>query len=217
MGCGSSKTTATSNTNNEPANINQEELQDIEDGDDNVISDEKQPIEDKEQKEENEPQSTEWSKFELESLKSHNNYRDKHSASPLILNRNLCDIAQSWANHLAENKLFEHSKPNDREYNNDRTGENLYLAASTGEVVPDGESPVDSWYSEIKDYNFDSGEFSLATGHFTQVVWAETQEMGIAYQVYEDGEWQKIVVVANYFPAGNLLDNFIVNVKPAKE
>ena len=35
------------------------------------------------------------------------------------------------------------------------------------------------WYDEIKDYNFKNpGNFG-GTGHFTQVVWVASQEMGV--------------------------------------
>ena len=38
----------------------------------------------------------------------------------------------------------------------------------------------------------------IGTGHFTQVVWRDTREVGLAYS--EDGKF----IVANYSPAGNM-------------
>lgn len=51
------------------------------------------------------------------------------------------------------------------------------------------------------------------TGHFTQIVWKNTSEMGIA-MAKRDGT---CVVVACYYPRGNIVGQFIENVlKPAK-
>ena len=34
------------------------------------------------------------------------------------------------------------------------------------------------WYSESKDFDFDNIKYNPKCGHFTQVVWAETTEIG---------------------------------------
>lgn len=38
-----------------------------------------------------------WSEFELECLESHNKRRAQHGCAPLMLNRNLCNVANDWA------------------------------------------------------------------------------------------------------------------------
>lgn len=50
------------------------------------------------------------------------------------------------------------------------------------------------------------------SGHFTQVIWKGTTEVGIGAATYEDGGWTHIVVTANYSPAGNLIGAFEENV-----
>ena len=55
--------------------------------------------------------------------------------------------------------------------------------------------------------------FSFFSGHFTQVVWKESTKQGVAFSTYQDGEWNKVVVVANYYPAGNMRGTFEGNVK----
>jgi len=50
-------------------------------------------------------------------------------------------------------------------------------------------------------------------GHFTQVVWEESKEIGVG--VAADGKGT-IFAVANYFPAGNYRGQFPKNVKPLK-
>ena len=55
-------------------------------------------------------------------------------------------------------------------------GENIFSQwASNGfKILPNGGKGVDSWYNEIKDYNFKTGKANspgAVVGHFTQVVW----------------------------------------------
>lgn len=55
--------------------------------------------------------------------------------------------------------------------------------------------------------------FISLTGHFTQIVWKNTSEMGIA-MAKRDGT---CVVVACYHPRGNIVGQFTENVlKPIK-
>lgn len=69
---------------------------------------------------------------------------------------------------------------------------------------------VKSWYDEIHDpgYNFSKSGYQAGTGHFTQVIWKSTTEVGMA--VSQDGKY----IVANYLPPGNIVDigSFEVNV-----
>ena len=66
-----------------------------------------------------------------------------------------------------------------------------------------------SWYNEIKDYDFTKPGFSMQTGHFTQVIWKSTTQMGIGYAKSESGNYYG---VANYYPAGNFTGEFKQNV-----
>uniref|UniRef100_A0A1B0ABE4 SCP domain-containing protein n=1 Tax=Glossina pallidipes TaxID=7398 RepID=A0A1B0ABE4_GLOPL len=42
---------------------------------------------------------------------------------------------------------------------------------------------VTSWYEQIKNYNFKKPGFSGNTGHFTQLVWKDSKELGAAKHV----------------------------------
>lgn len=66
-------------------------------------------------------------------------------------------------------------------------------------------------YEEIKVHSFGVEPNSLQSGHFTQVIWKESQELGVAYAKSRDG---KFVVVANYSPPGNVIGSFARNVPP---
>ncbi|XP_031433414.1 uncharacterized protein glipr2 isoform X2 [Clupea harengus] len=130
--------------------------------------------------------------FEKEFLVAHNVYRQQHGASPLAMSRDLCRSAQKWAEHLLAIKKMQHSQAD--------YGENLYYAWSSVPEKLTGKEAVDSWYSEIKDYNFSRPGFQSSTGHFTQVVWKGTEELGVGLAT--DGK--TTFVVGQYLPAGNI-------------
>ena len=75
-----------------------------------------------------------------------------------------------------------------------------------------GEKAVDSWYSEVEKYEYNSDRPSMGTGHFTQVVWKDSMKMGVAKASSPDG--RTTVVVANYHPPGNFVGRFKQNVFP---
>merc|ERR1712004_948133 len=143
-------------------------------------------------------------KFRQDSLTAHNAYRAKHGVPALKLNDELNDVAQEWADYLMAVDSFEHRHPN-------KYGENLYM--SSGRAAQEqAQGAVDSWYSEIKDYTFgrDPSRGGPVTGHFTQVVWKGSSEVGVG--VAQKGS--KVIVVANYSPPGNYIGQHADNVFP---
>lgn len=146
-------------------------------------------------------------KFQIETLDSHNNYRHKHGVAPLKLDKRLCSYAQEWANKLALEDSFEHRT------DNQEFGENLYCSwSSNPKAKCAGSKPVDSWYSEMTKYTFGSEPTNSASGHFTQVVWKRTEKLGVAKA--KSAKSGKIIVVANYEPAGNWIGQYKDNVPP---
>merc|ERR1712055_57142 len=140
-------------------------------------------------------------KFRQDSLAAHNTYRAKHGVPALKLNDELNALAQEWANQLIHLDNLEHS-------NNNNIGENLY--GSNGMAAQDqAQGAVDYWYSEIKDYTF-GNEGGQGTGHFTQVVWKGSTDVGVG--VAQEGS--KVVVVSNYSPPGNMRGQYADNVPP---
>merc|ERR1711881_570643 len=94
------------------------------------------------------------------------------------------DVFQEWADYLIAQGTFEH-RPNNK------YGENIYM--SSGSAAQDqAQGAVDSWYSEIKDYTFgkEPSWGGPVTGHFTQVVWKGSTEVGVG--VAQEGS--KVVV-----------------------
>lgn len=144
-------------------------------------------------------------KFQKEAIEAHNDYRVQHGVSKLKLDAKLCSYAKDWATKLAKADSFEHRQNQD-------FGENLFCCwSSDPKAKCPGKKPVDSWYSEIKKYNFGSEPTSTASGHFTQLVWKNTKKMGIAKAKTKNG---KVIVVANYEPAGNWIGQYKDNVPP---
>ena len=105
---------------------------------------------------------------------------------------------QNWANTLAARNIFVHSRT--RGY-----GENIYASTSTSVT---GRDPVDLFYAEIKYYNYNAPGFSLATGHFTQVVWKSSKSIGVGTAKRGGTTF----VVVNYYPPGNYKGQFSANV-----
>jgi len=135
-----------------------------------------------------------------------NLYRQKHKAQLIKHNPVITTFSQSYSNNLLQNKIFKHS-------NTPSYGENLYKSWSSQpikntELVSNVKKAIDSWYNEVKFYNFELGEFNSQTGHFTQLVWNKSTEYGVGISV-NGGE---VVVCMNYNPRGNMLGQFKQNV-----
>ena len=139
--------------------------------------------------------------FDIEALEAHNKYRRKHHVPPLTLNKDLCKIAQSYAERLSATNSFEHSK---NKYNGNEIGENLYTCSGKEAT---GEMATTDWYNEIKMHNFKK-DFQHDTGHFTQLIWKGTEEVGFGIA----NKGKKYYAVVNYYPPGNFLGQFANNV-----
>ena len=136
-------------------------------------------------------------------LDRHNILRAKHGCPALTHNPELSKKAQAYADNLASRDVMEHSNC---QWGDKQVGENL--AMCSGQAMT-GEFMTDMWYDEIKDYDFDNPGFNMATGHFTQVVWKDTKEVGFGVAKAKSGS---IYSVGNYYPPGNYQGQFDTNV-----
>lgn len=66
-------------------------------------------------------------------------------------------------------------------------------------------------YAEEAQHQYGKEPTTLKTGHFTQVVWKDSTELGVGMARNRNGE---VYVVCNYNPAGNFLGSFTENVLP---
>lgn len=139
-----------------------------------------------------------------EVISLHNKYRKLHGCPEIVHNPELTKIAQTYADKIASENNFSHSNC---KWGDKHIGENLSWCNGikiTAEVM------TDMWYNEIKFYDFDNPQFSSEAGHFTQVVWKNTKEIGVGISQSSDGAWYG---VANYYPPGNVVGQFEENVQ----
>ena len=151
--------------------------------------------------------------FDLEEVRNdlrdrHNFYRAKHQLGNLERLQALESIAQDYSQILVTLGHLEHSG---NKLNGEYIGENLFYGYNAGYL---GTTPVNLWYDEIKDYEFNNPGFSSRTGHFTQVIWKNSKQLGCgaAWSSYGD-----CYVTFNYYPGGNYIGQFEDNVFPLKE
>ena len=73
-----------------------------------------------------------------------------------------------------------------------------------------------AWADEREKYDFASGEFDTATGHFTQLVWKDTKSVGCARKECngdDENDAPGWFLVCEYFPGGNVIGQFRENVQ----
>ncbi|EED18728.1 extracellular SCP domain protein Pry1, putative [Talaromyces stipitatus ATCC 10500] len=149
--------------------------------------------------------------FEYDILNQTNYYRRQHNATGVIWNDTLATYAKQWA------------KPCNWKHSGGPYGENL------AEGYSNVTAAVDAWAIESKkyDYNRPTG-FSEKTGHFTQLVWKATTDVGCGLADCSanlngdnGGKTGKAVgwfLVCEYWPPGNVVGDhdkyFEENVEP---
>lgn len=113
-----------------------------------------------------------------------------YSGHPLTWSKSLQNTAQIHANALARTNTFAHSST--------KNGENLFASSGKSGYV----SALNAWYGEKKNYNLSSNQCkpSKICGHYTQIVWKNTKEVGCAQA--KSASWGTIIV-CQYSPAGN--------------
>jgi uncharacterized protein YkwD len=152
--------------------------------------------------------------FRNTSLSKHNGYRATHRSPNLTSSSSANNTAQSWAQYLATNGLFQHSTASQR----NNGGENLYVFYTTGSIDATNlaSKAVTSWYNEVSKYDYNNPGFSSATGHFTQVVWKSTTQLGCGAargtKTMNGTKYNAFYVVCHYLPAGNVTGQFPANV-----
>ena len=129
--------------------------------------------------------------FRHDMLAAHNAVRARVGVTPLTWSDRLAGVAQDWANKLLARRQFSH-RPNSK------YGENLF--AITG-AAASPRQVVDDWAGEARDYNYKSNKCRGVCGHYTQIVWHDTREVGCGVARGNGSE----VWVCNYDPPGNYI------------
>jgi hypothetical protein len=133
-------------------------------------------------------------------LDAHNDRRALHGVPAVTWSDTVATSAQTWADACPSS------------HSGSQYGENLAFATyllSPTEVV-------ELWYSEEPLYDYDNPGWDPAYGHFTQVVWKNTLQIGCGYRTGCSTGWPN-VWVCQYNPPGNYLGQFANNVLPPIE
>lgn len=124
--------------------------------------------------------------FQSEILAHHNRLRSEHNTGPLSWDPKLASAAADLANRC----VFQHS--------GGPYGENIAIG------YPSVRDTCYGWgENERKEYSpgeYDNPTYNMKTGHFTQMIWAETKNVGCARKDC-DGRW---FVVCEYVARGNV-------------
>jgi pathogenesis-related protein 1 len=143
---------------------------------------------------------------------AHNAVRAELDLPPLTWSEDMAELAQDWAETLTDScgTLMHRA--------NNRYGENIAARGATGNIPPmTGAEAVTEWAKEIDCWTY--GAFlstdscntactdalnASGCGHYTQLVWETTQEVGCGYAQCQDGQFSVDLWVCNYNPPGNV-------------
>ncbi|EFX72963.1 hypothetical protein DAPPUDRAFT_58401, partial [Daphnia pulex] len=133
--------------------------------------------------------------------KAHNDYRRKHGVPPLALDPTV-NLSPTKPDEVFNGFIYLKIQVT-------AVAENWAKTMAARNMT--GKNPVDAFYGEIKDYNFNAPGFSMKTGQFTQVVWKSSKLMGVGVAKGSNGV---TYVAVNYYPSGNFVGQFAANVLP---
>ncbi|KAK1300949.1 hypothetical protein QJS10_CPB13g00044 [Acorus calamus] len=126
-------------------------------------------------------------------LDAHNAARAQVGVGPMSWSDTVAAYAQNYANQRAADCALEHSD------SGGLYGENIFKGSGSDWTAKDA---VDLWVGEEKNYDYNSNTCADGEmcGHYTQVVWANSVELGCA-RVNCDGDG--VFITCNYSPPGN--------------
>ncbi|XP_071958239.1 GLIPR1-like protein 1 [Antedon mediterranea] len=158
---------------------------------------------------------TDFTPEEIEGIVDlHNQYRRNVSPGPasdmqyMEWNNNLADLAQQWADRC----VWEHGNVVNDLYPEDALGQNLFVTSESLEnnrPTTFGTDAITSWHSEVQDYHYNSNTCTEGEtcGHYTQVVWASTYNVGCGIKTCTPVigvPWSSgTIIVCNYISRGN--------------
>lgn len=132
-------------------------------------------------------------------LGPHNAARSAVGVPPLMWNATLENYARNYANSQRGNcqALIHSMGP---------YGENLYWGYDSRQRKT-AKDAVASWVNEKVDYNKQTGKCNpgKVCGHYTQIVWKSTTQVGCASVVCND-QFKSNYFICSYSPAGNVGD-----------
>jgi pathogenesis-related protein 1 len=140
----------------------------------------------------------------------HNQKRAEVGNGNVSWSTQIAQYAQQRADQIARTKQLAHLPQGQNPF-----GENLASGGSTGGgVVYTVINACDGWYSEkakmprnARTMTFDL--FNKGVGHYTQMVWKGSTQIGVGISQYQQGAFTMTVVVCCYNPPGNVINQAI--------
>ncbi len=136
--------------------------------------------------------------FAAQLLLYHNIERKSLGKQPLAWSNKLASEAKLWADHLATIERLEHASNDERK----GAGENLWMGSagmySAGDMVGAFISEKPLYRPGVFPDVSSTGRWR-DVGHYTQVIWSGTKELGCAISRSANND----VLVCRYWPAGN--------------
>ena len=138
------------------------------------------------------------SNFAAELLLHHNIERKRLGRQPLSWSRKLALDAKRWADRLASADRLEHANTGER----DGAGENLWMGSagyySAGQMISGFIDERRHYLPGTFPHISSTGNWR-DVGHYTQIIWGETREVGCAVAKGRTNDF----LVCRYWPAGN--------------
>jgi uncharacterized protein YkwD len=140
----------------------------------------------------------------------HNQKRAEVGNGNVSWSTEIAQYAQQRAEQIARTKQLAHLPQGQNPY-----GENLASGGSTGGgVVFTVINACDGWYSEKAKmprnaHTMTIDLFNKGVGHYTQMVWKGSTQIGAGISQYQQGAFTMTVVVCCYNPPGNVINQAI--------
>ncbi len=147
----------------------------------------------------------------LQVVEYHNQKRAEVGSLEVTWSAEIAEYAQERADTIARTGQFTHLPQGENPY-----GENLAQGGSTGGAAPGYSvlSACDDWYAEKQ--KMPKGArimtidlFNRGVGHYTQMIWKESTEIGVGIATFSQNGFQMTVVVCCYNPRGNFISGAI--------
>lgn len=131
-------------------------------------------------------------------VERHNYWRARVGVGPVSWSNDAAKYAQAWADELAKRNCNMEHRPKSGKWKQ-IYGENIYWSSG---MQNEAGHVVDSWASELEYYDekkLECKEEWYKCGHYTQLVWANSTEIGCGMALCGNEE----IWVCNYNPPGN--------------
>jgi pathogenesis-related protein 1 len=124
-------------------------------------------------------------------LREHNAIRARLHEQPLVWSDELAEAARHWADTLINSRSLRHD--------GDHThGQNIFAITRGSATVA---FVVHAWAEEASSYDYTQNVCTAMCGHYTQLVWRDTREVGCAVASRRGRE----IWVCDYSPPGNVV------------